>query len=72
VTTVFYAIIAPKWRALRRPVPGLGTRPLLRWQLVRETRPVIHDGIAVSGYEHVSYHWTYRAAWQAAWRRRTA
>jgi len=64
--TVFYAIIAPKWRAPFRPVPGLGTRPRLRWQIVRETRPVVHgNGIVVSGWEHISYHWTYRAAARA-------
>ncbi len=69
--SVFYAIVAPKWRAPFRPTPGLGGRPLLRWQVVRETRPVVHaDGIISSGYEHVSYHWTYSAAESSAMARR--
>lgn len=67
--TIRYAVIAPKWRAKGRPVPALGTRPLLRWQVVRETRPRVHaDGIVSSAAAHVSLHWTHRAARNAVWR----
>ena len=69
MSRVFYAVIAPKWRAPGRPAPALNKRRWLRWDVVRETRPVVHDdGIVSSGYEHMSTHWTYRAAQDAAYR----
>jgi len=68
VKWVHYAVVAPKWRARGKPLPSLGTRPRLRWQVVREVRPVMHDdGIIVSSTEHVSFHWTRKAANKAAW-----
>jgi hypothetical protein len=61
--SVFYNVVAPKWRAPGRPAPGLGTRPLLRWQVVKETRPVVHpSGVVSSAYEHISFHWTLTTA----------
>ena len=57
--SVFYAVIAPKWRAAGRPPPALNTRRWFRWEVVRETRPVTHaDGITTSGYEHIGFYWT--------------
>jgi len=66
--TVFYAIIAPRWRAPFRPTPGLGSRPLLRWQVVRGTRWRADGPVYSFGYEHHSAHWTLRAAQRAATR----
>jgi hypothetical protein len=63
----FYSVVAPRWRARSRPTPGLGSRPLLLWQVVRETYNRTGD-INAWGYEHVSSHLTYRAAVRAAWR----
>lgn len=62
-----YVIVAPKWRAAGRPMPSLGTRPLLRWELVRETRPLVANGITTSAAEHVSFHWTKRRAFAELW-----
>lgn len=63
--SVLFVVVAPKWRAWLRPTPELG-RPWLRWEVVRETRPHVRDdGIIISGWEHVSYHWTWRAASRA-------
>jgi hypothetical protein len=63
---VVHVIVAPLRRAPGRPTLGLGSRPLLRWQLVRETRkPAPVSEISVWGYEHISYHWTLRGAEQA-------
>jgi hypothetical protein len=64
--TVFYAVVAPRWRAPYRPVPGLGSRRPLRWQVVRETRRPSSDGISTWAHEHHSLHWTWRSAWNAA------
>jgi len=64
---VIYVVVAPRWRAPGRPTPGLGSRRLLRWQVVRETRRPSNDGgISTWAYEHHSLHWTYRAARDAA------
>lgn len=64
--SAIYTIVAPLRCAPFRPTPGLGSRPLLRWQLVRETRkPAPIGEMSVWGYEHVSYHWTWRRANQA-------
>jgi len=64
---IWFNVVAPRWRAPFRPPPGLGSRPWLRWQVVREIRPIVHaDGIVSSGYEHHSLHWTHRAAHRAA------
>lgn len=62
-----YVVVAPRWRAGGRPMPALGTRPLLRWELVRETRPVVANGITTSAAEHVSFHWTKRRAFAELW-----
>lgn len=63
----FYAIIAPKWRAMGRPAPMLNKRRLIRWEVVREIRPTVHaDGIISSGIEHVGWFWTYAKARRAA------
>lgn len=61
--SVFYSVVAPCWRAPGRPLPGLGSRPLLRWEVVRETRPGFRPGpIRTWGWEHCSFHWTRQAA----------
>ena len=64
--TVRHAVIAPRWRHPFRPPSGLGARPLLRWQVLRETRGGTYEGETgrgyVWGYEHHSSHWTRRAA----------
>ena len=63
MSRVFYAVIAPKWRAPGRPAPTLNARRWLRWEVVRETRPVVHDnGIVSTGNEHIGFYWTLRKA----------
>lgn len=66
--TVFYSVVAPRWRAWYRPRPGLGSRRPFRWQVVRETRnpATVLRPIGTWGYEHVSLHWTWRGARKAA------
>jgi hypothetical protein len=65
-TSAIYTIVAPVRCARARPTPGLGSRRLFRWQLVRETRrPAPAGQISVWSYEHISCHWTWRAAERA-------
>lgn len=67
MTSRFYAVVAPQWRAMGWPAPGLLTRPWLRWQVVRETRdPAPAGEISTWSHEYISKHWTLRAAQRAA------
>jgi hypothetical protein len=63
-----YGILAPVWRARRRPDPTNLGRPLLRWLVFRHTDEVTTDLFAVEGWERISAHWTLGAARRAMWR----